>query len=182
MIWRLIILIEEYISPQSVAGPQEKRGMCEAGKNLILKLRIDDYKEDFELIEGKIRDECIPITMSGSVEGLEKGLKNGLKKGISEGIQPSVTMMNQEYLRLKLNVTKWLRSKDFLIDSTIPLHNGLYLKAYTIFDSDFRELFIELRRDNLCFDEETSKKLKKRSRSENDIDLIDAFPNRCDGI
>lgn len=166
--------LAEYISQHSVTGPQEKRDMCETGKNLILKLRIDDYKEDFELIEGKIRDECIPITMSGSAEGLVGGLVTG--------IQPSVTMMNQEYLRLKLNVTKWLRSKDFLVDSTIPLHNGLYLKAYTIFDSEFKDLFIEVRRDNLCFDEDTSKKLKKRSRSENDIDLIDAFPNRCDGI
>lgn len=144
--------------------------MSEGGNNLILKLRIDDYKEDFELIEGKIRDECIPITMSGSAEGLVTG------------IQPSITMMNQEYLRLKVNVTKWLRSKDFLIDSIIPLHNGLYLKAYTIFDADFKELFIEIRKDNLSFDEETSKKLKKRSRSENDIDLLEAFPNQCDGI
>jgi hypothetical protein len=151
--------------------------MRREASNLLLKVRVDSHADAFAAIEGSIRDEFIPVSLGKSAGHPE--MQETL------GSQHSLTMMNKEYLRLKLGAAKWLRTRDFLIDTTVPLHNGIFLRAYTVPDTvledEARELHVEVRRDwfsPACYEAEAGR-LRKR-RLEDSLD--EANPNDSDGI
>lgn len=160
--------------------------MRREASNLLLKVRVESHAEAFAAIEGIIRDEFIPVSLGKSAGHPE--MQETL------GSQHSLTMMNKEYLRLKLGAAKWLRTRDFLIDTTVPLHNGIFLRAYTILDTSLdnsldtsllddkvRELHVEVRRDwfsPACYEAEGGRLRKRRLEGS----LAEANPNDSDGI
>ncbi|EKX34912.1 hypothetical protein GUITHDRAFT_146904 [Guillardia theta CCMP2712] len=82
--------------------------------------------DDFDTIESVIKDHIIPISLSRD-ERIEPLL----------GIQPSFTMMNREYLSMKVMATRWLKSRDFVVDDRVEIGNGLYIDYYTEFDDEW---------------------------------------------
>ena len=103
----------------------------------ILRMDLKIALDDFDTIESVIKDHIIPISLSHD-ERLEPLL----------GIHPSFTLMNREYLSMKVLATRWLKSRDFVVDDRVEIGNGLYIDYYTEFDHEPGRLIIEIKRSS----------------------------------
>lgn len=105
----------------------------ESREELVLRLEFKDCKKDFDTIETTIKNCTIP----GKGKHAEEVM----------GIQPSFTLMNREYLNMKMELTRWIRSRDFLMNEKIDMNHGLYIRYYTRCVDEVEErvrLFVEI--------------------------------------
>eukprot|EP00960_Hanusia_phi_P031277 749197-Hanusia_phi.AAC.1 len=131
---------------------------------LLLKLEVSDALRDFDMVESVIRDHIIPVSLS-SGPGVFPEL----------GIQPSFTLMNREYISMKMMMTRWLRKSNFIMDGRIDLTNGVYIKYFTVYEEsdsgdDRVRLFVEIRMNELEKFEDDRLLNRKRAREEKDED------------
>lgn len=130
----------------------------QGANDTLLRLEIGGM-HDFELIEGSIRDHLIPVTLCSTECGCE-------------GIQPSFLMMNREYLKMKMTITRWLRSKDFIVEDGFDLPNDLCVRYFTFYSDTESAMLLEIRSRHLLVEEDgkLTGACKRKSSDEEEVD------------
>lgn len=138
-------------------GSSARKAMQKQGETL-LNVEIKGV-QDLEQAEDSIRDHLIPVTLSR-------------EETTSPGIQPSFLMMNREYLRMKMSITRWLRSKDFILEEQIDLPNSLSIRYYTVYSESGGSLMLEMRCRDLVIKEDRGlgRACKRKSSEEEEGD------------
>lgn len=129
-------------------------------EELILRVDLHDAVKDLELIENTVKDYIIPITMCSATE-----------VSSAMGIQPCFTLMNKEYIQMKMTAIRWLRNKDFIVDHSIDVNSVISIRYYTEHCEDNMKMIIEIRMKSKYTDEKLLN--KKRSFEDDSEDICE---------